>query len=103
MDALPLQAGPRNGRQLFFRTIDRHLMVVDVRAAGNSFTAGKPEPWSDWKGDVTSGHTLYYCPDPKRPRVLVVSDGLDRKRDTTVNVALNFFDENERRLRAYAK
>jgi Tol biopolymer transport system component len=90
-----------NGKQLLFRAIDRRLMVVDVRTNGESFSADRPVGWSLSHQDM-SEQTIHYSPDPKRPRLLVVTSGLDR-RDTTLHVALNFFDEIARRLRMTAR
>ena len=94
---VPMWSG--DGKQIFFRTIDRRLMEVNIQANGDSFVATKPEVWADPRLDTTLSQAVFFSPDPKRPRILVVTDGLG-KRDSNVNVVLNFIDEISRRLRA---
>src|SRR5215831_15274538 len=37
----------RNGRELFFRTLDYQIMVATYSTKGNSFQADKPRMWSE--------------------------------------------------------
>jgi eukaryotic-like serine/threonine-protein kinase len=44
----------RTKPELFYATLDQHIMVVHYRADGNSFQADKPVPWMD--ATFTDGH-----------------------------------------------
>ena len=37
----------RNGRELFFETLDNHIMVAAYTVKGDSFVADKPRVWSE--------------------------------------------------------
>jgi hypothetical protein len=37
----------RNGRELFFRNLDGQIVVAAYTVHGDSFTAGKPQVWSE--------------------------------------------------------
>lgn len=83
----------RNGRQLFYRTLDNRIMVVTYEAMGNSFVADKPGQWSEKR--FTEGfHNFDLAPDGRRFAVLVPPEGtVGQKASTQLTVLLNFFDE----------
>jgi predicted Ser/Thr protein kinase/WD40 repeat protein len=92
----------RNGRELFFETLDNHIMVVNYTTSGNSFTVvGKPHVWSDTQiGGVTGSSIQNYdlAQDGKhfvvflREKAPVAQSG-----PLHVTFLLNFFDELRRR------
>jgi Tol biopolymer transport system component len=66
----------RNGRQLFFLSSDWRIMVAEYTARGDSFTAGKPQVWSQknlvWGG---GNYTYDLAPDGKRFAVFLNPEG----------------------------
>ncbi len=89
------------GHSLFFNASDNRLMVVPVHPSGVSFSYGQPRPWANAKLGVASGLRINYSPSPDSRRVLMLlNESAGQKPDAHVNIALNFFDEVNRRLRA---
>ena len=93
----------KTARQLFYRTRDLRMMVLDYTADGDSFAAGKPRPWSDVpmnQGELN----LDLAPDGKRfveiPQQVAASA---EKGSVHVTFLLNFLDELRRRVPAGAK
>jgi hypothetical protein len=89
---------PREGRQLFYQTLDNQIMVADYTVQGDSFVAGKPRLWSPAQILAPSGlYNMDVTADGKR---MVVFPRPDVKEDTGsvhVTFLLNFFDELRRR------
>jgi hypothetical protein len=88
-----------NGHELFYETTDYRIMVVDYRAEGASFVAGKPRPWSDKQLFYTGALNLDLAPDGKRFAVLAQSENTGAEKGSVHVVMLqNFFDELKRRI-----
>jgi serine/threonine-protein kinase len=90
--------------QLFF--ISRGgIMVADYTATGDSFTPGKPRPWSPRSILLNYGGGPYQpyalAPDGKRFAVMLYPDGTtDRQSRLDLTYLLNFADELRRRVLA---
>ena len=87
----------RDGRQLFFwQGGDRHLMVVDFEARGDSFLAGRPRVWSEQVPAIFSATRSYDpAPDGKSIVALMPADAPEEPHDRVIFL-LNFFDELRR-------
>jgi serine/threonine-protein kinase len=87
----------RNGRQLFFETLDGRIMVTDCAARGDSFDVGKPRLWSQRRITTTFPYVNFDLhPDGKRLLVLAAPD--DQPAGVHAVILLNFFDELKRKL-----
>jgi hypothetical protein len=90
-----------NGRELFFETLDNHIMVVNYTARADSFTiVGQPRVWYNKQiGGVASNSVQNYdlAPDDKRI-VMFPRDEPPAEQNSSVHVTflLNFFDELRR-------
>ena len=80
-------------------SLDRHIMVVDYSANGDSFVPGKPRLWSEailWYPDPAQMFDV--APDGKRvAAVLTDADSGMEKPLTHATFLLNFFDELRRK------
>ena len=92
----------RDGRELFFLTQDRRIMVAAYTVRGDSFSADKPRVWSETRPVVLPRAPTYdLSPDGKRVAVLMgTADAGEQKPATHVTFLLNFFDELRRRIAA---
>ena len=85
----------RNGKELFYRTLDGKIMVVTYTATGDSLRADKPQLWSP--GQFTErGLTTYNFdlhPDGKRFAVLKTPGTEQTVAVNKVSFIFNFFDE----------
>ncbi len=90
-----------NGHELLYRDPGLRIVRVDYSAKGDSFSAGRPRPWSDTAVvDLGGAYTYDVAADGKR--LLAISaqqDAATKKPDTQLNVVLNFFDEVKRRVK----
>ena len=89
----------RNGKELFYQTMDNKIMVVTYIASGDSFHADKPQPWSP--GQFTSlgaNYTFDLHPDGKRIAVLKAPGTEQAALVNKVSFIFNFFDEIRRKL-----
>ncbi len=83
-----------NGRELFYRTEDRRIMVVSYAVKGDSFETDQPRPWaSQLLADLGNNRTFDLSPDGKRFAVLIPGE-----RQSHVTLLVNFFDEVRRRV-----
>ena len=92
-----------NGRELFFLSPDRRIMVVDYTIKGNSFSSGVPRLWSKQQILLKSGGGPYQsyalAPDGKRFAVLLYPDGTAEHLNALhLTFLLNFGDELRRRV-----
>ena len=74
-----------NGRELFFRSREDQITVVDYKANGNSLTLSKPRVWSERR--IHSGANLKnysVAPDGKRLAVALQDDGAVRRSHEVV-------------------
>ena len=84
----------RNGKELFYRTMDDKLMVVTYTTSGDSFHADKPQLWAP--GQFTDRGATYNFdlhPDGKRFAVLKAPGTEQTAPANKVNFIFNFFDE----------
>jgi Tol biopolymer transport system component/predicted Ser/Thr protein kinase len=89
----------RNGRDLFFRTLDNQIMVAAYSVKGDSFAPDKPRAWSE-KRLANLGFAGNYdlAPDGKRVAALLPAEGPgEQQAQNHVIFLQNFFDEVRRR------
>ncbi len=90
----------RNGRELFYESVDNRIMVSTYIANGDSFAADRPRLWSDTEiRDPAGLWNLDLAPDGTRFAVFLRGDATgEQKGSVHVTVLLNFFDELRRRV-----
>jgi serine/threonine-protein kinase len=95
----------RNGHQLFYRTEDQRIMVVNYTVKGDSFVVEKPRLWSGKQlANLGTGRNYDVASDGSRCVVLVpVESAEPRETQSHVNLVVNFFDEVARRVGAQTK
>ena len=88
----------RDGKDLFYRTIDSKIMVAAYTVQGDSFRAEKPQLWSEGqftdRGALVRNFDLH--PDGKRFAVLKAPESQSEARADKVVLILNFFEELRR-------
>src|SRR6266446_541553 len=96
---LPLWS--RDGRELFFESLDWRVMAVSYSAKGESFASGKPRVWAEARLQPFIGNVSNYdaAPDGKRLAAILADD----EPPTHLTFLLNFFDELHRRAPAGGK
>jgi eukaryotic-like serine/threonine-protein kinase len=92
-----------NGRELYFNSLDQHIMAVDYTARADSFSPGKPRVWSPQRIllNVGGGPFQPYAlaPDGKRFVVTLYPDGTTERHNTLqLTFLLNFPDQLRRRV-----
>jgi serine/threonine-protein kinase len=93
----------RNGHDLFFETLDNHIMVAAYAVKGDSFVVDKPRVWSEKQlgggGMLNSAKNVDLAPDGKRIIALMpVETAEGQKAQSHVIFLENFFDEVRRRV-----
>jgi hypothetical protein len=91
----------RNGHELFFETLDNHIMVAAYTEKGDSFVADKPRVWSEKQigGVVNNIKGVDLAPDGKRIVALMpVETAEAQKAQNHVIFLENFFDEVRRKV-----
>ena len=91
----------RNGHELFFETLDNHIMVAAYTVKGDSFVADKPRLWSEKQlgGTVNAARNVDLAPDGKRIVALMpVETAEAQKAQNHVIFLENFFDELQRKV-----
>jgi serine/threonine-protein kinase len=94
-------AWSRNGHELFYRTADNHIMVVDYATKGDSFVAEKPRVWSGKR--IADSQVINYdvAPDGKHIAAIMPAEAPEAQLEQgRVTFLLNFFDELRRRVPA---
>ncbi|HWC99280.1 MAG TPA: protein kinase [Candidatus Sulfopaludibacter sp.] len=87
-----------DGKQIFFRSGDSHLMVADYTTSGDAFAVGNPRTWSPSQM-YFSGSLQDFDVFPGGLRaVAIVPDDNKTPGTPHVNLMLNVFDELKRRL-----
>jgi dipeptidyl aminopeptidase/acylaminoacyl peptidase len=90
----------RDGKELFYRTVDSKIMVVTYAASGDSFHADKPQLWSP--GQFTErgigNYNFDLHLDGKRFAVLKAPGTQQNVVVNHVSFIFNFFDELRRKL-----
>jgi Tol biopolymer transport system component len=89
-----------DGHELFYRSPDDRIMVVDYSIRGNEFSANKPRLWSDRRlFNLGIAPTFDLAPDGRRFAVLMQFGGQPRIPDQNhVTLMLNFLDEVRARV-----
>jgi serine/threonine-protein kinase len=90
----------RNGRELFYRTLDNQIVVVNYAGKEDSFVADKPRVWSE-KRIAGVGELMNYdlAPDGKRiAAIMPVEPQGAQPAHSHATLVLNFFDELRRRV-----
>jgi serine/threonine-protein kinase len=88
------------GRELFFESLDNHIMVAGYTVQGDSFVPDKPRLWSERAPTKTliGIKNVDLAPDGKRVVALVPAEGGETQQSQHHVVFLeNFFDELRRR------
>jgi eukaryotic-like serine/threonine-protein kinase len=96
----------RNGRELFFLSLDSRIMVASYTAKGDSFVPGKPQVWSETRLLPGPLSTYDLAPDGKCFAVVLYpgrTTEQEQNATDSVTVLLNFFDELKRRVAAGGK
>jgi serine/threonine-protein kinase len=94
----------RNGQELFFLSADRRIMVAKYAVNGDSFSANKPQVWSDQRLLELPVPVYDLAPDGKRVAGILYADGTSEAKPLThLTVLLNFSDELKRRVPAGGK
>src|SRR5215471_755038 len=88
------------GNQLFYETLDGHIMVANYSVQSDSFIASKPRLWSQAAILIPSGaYNMDVAPDGKRVIAFAKHEpALDHGGAVNFTVLLNFFDELRRRI-----
>ena len=89
-----------NGHELFYRSPDNRIMVVNYGVRGTEFSADKPRLWNDRRlFNQGVAPTFDLAPDGKRFAVVMPSGGDQSLPNLShVTLLLNFFDELRRRV-----
>jgi serine/threonine-protein kinase len=89
----------RDGKSLFFETLDNRIMEAGYAGSGVSFSPGKPRLWSDKQliSPIADGN-YDIAPDGKSIVALVASPASEESKTSLhVTFLLNFFHELRRR------
>jgi serine/threonine-protein kinase len=89
----------RDGRQLFYRSSDRHVMVANYVASGNSFRADQPHAWAAHRLGAAGGLPSFDVA-PDGSRVVGIFESEESSAETGLRVVLNVADELRRRVLA---
>jgi serine/threonine-protein kinase len=91
----------RTGRELYFETLDNHIMAAAYAVKRDSFVADKPRMWSEKQlGTARLGkRNVHLAPDGKRIVALMpVETAEEQKPQNHVTFLLNFSDELRRKV-----
>jgi hypothetical protein len=95
----------RNGRELFYRTEDGRIMLVNYTVKGGTFV---PEIAREWLGRYSGlgggAHTIDLAPDGQHFVVVRnVESSVPGLASNHVMLAVNFFDEVRQRMAGQGK
>ena len=95
----------RNGHELFFESLDNHIMAAAYAVKGDSFVADKPRVWSEKQpGGSIAMKNVDLAPDGNRIVALMpVETAEAQKAQSHVIFLMNFFDEVRRRTATQGK
>jgi len=95
----------RDGKNLFFESLDNRIMVADYSARGESFTANRSRVWCAQQLTANFDEANFdVAPDGKTIEALVPPPAAEEdKASLHVTFLLNFFDELRRRAPAGGK
>jgi len=92
----------RSGRQIFFRSAEGRIMVVDCQVKNGVFVAGRQRHYSETRlGSIlgpNSGAEFDVMPDGNRLVAVVSQESSGEKSTAHVTFLLNFFEELKQRL-----
>ena len=90
----------RNGRDLFFETLDNQVMVAAYAVNGDSFEADKPRIWSEKRLGTSGGRkNVDLAPDGKRVVTLMPVETTEgQKAQSQVTFLENFVDDVRRKV-----
>ena len=90
----------RNGRELFFETLDNHIMVAAYAMKGDSFEADKPRILSERQiGDLGGLLNVDLAPDGKRIVAMMPVETAEAEQpQNQVTFLENFFNELRRKV-----
>jgi serine/threonine-protein kinase len=90
----------RNGRELFFETLNNHIMVAAYAVKGDSFAADKPQLWSEKQLGTSGGRkNVDLAPDGKRIATLMLVEAEEGQRAQSHVIFLeNFVDDMRRKV-----
>ena len=90
----------RIGHDLFFETLDNHIMAAGYTEKGDSFVADKPRVWSEKQiGGAVGNKNVDLAPDGKRIVALMpVETPEAQKAQNQVTFLENFSDELRRKV-----
>ena len=83
----------RTRQELFYSTLDQHIMVVPYRVAGNSFQVDKPIQWTETA--FTAGQYRRFTLNPAGDR-FAIGKQPEAQSNGQVVLIFNFFDELRR-------
>jgi Tol biopolymer transport system component len=89
----------RDGRQLFYRSPDRHVMVANYVVRGGSFVADQPHAWAGRRLGVAGGLPSFDVA-PDGSRVVGIFESEESNAESHLRVLLNVTDELRRRVSA---
>jgi Tol biopolymer transport system component len=89
----------RTGHELFFETLDNHMMVAAYAVKGDSFVADKLRVWSEKQiGGFLGNKNVDSAPDGKRIVALMPAETPEEVQNHDVTFLENFFDELRRKV-----
>jgi len=89
----------RDGRQIFYRSPDRHVMVANCAVRGGSFLADQPHLWAGRRLGVAGGLPSFDVA-ADGSRVVGIFESEESTAETHLRVMLNVADELRRRVPA---
>jgi serine/threonine-protein kinase len=90
----------RDGKQLFFETLDGYIMVTDYTVKGDSFVPGLARQWSPTQLRDIGALNMTLHPDGKRFVAFPVATKSEQQGNLHATFLFNFADELRRRLPA---
>jgi serine/threonine-protein kinase len=90
----------RAGHELFFETLDNHIMMATYTVKGDSLVADKPRLWSEKQlGGSATVKNIDLAPDGKRIAALMPAETAEAQKSQSHVIFLeNFFDEVRRKV-----
>jgi hypothetical protein len=83
----------RTRHELFFESLDLHIMAADYTTRGDSFDAGKPRLWSNVQLiSLNQTQTFDLAPDGRSFAASLPPAAPDQTGPVRVTAILNFFD-----------
>lgn len=91
-------AWSRDGRRLFYETLDHRVMAVDFAVVDGVFRPEPPTLWADTRlADTGLGPGFDVAPDGRLVALMAAPGSAEPQAASNVTVVLNFFSEVQRR------